>query len=98
MNFKTTYVLFIVFLGVLVLFGIGQLTGLKRDKDKSTYVLPSLNDSKSPLRAEDFDRVEIERTRPNEEKLVFYRTDSGWMSKQPKVRLDSYQVDRLIDQ
>src|SRR5581483_5172307 len=40
----------------------------------------------------------IERTRPNEEKLVFYRTDSGWMSKQPKVRLDSYQVDRLIDQ
>lgn len=98
MNFKTTYILFVVLVLVLAAFGLTQLWGLKQPKEKGLYVLPSLNDARNPTRTEDIQTVEIERSRPTAEKLVFYRSEQGWKLKQPAVRVDGYQVDRVIDQ
>ena len=98
MNFKTTYTLFGILAAVLVVFGITQLLGLQSPKDKSLYALPSLHDKKKPIRSEDIGTVEIVRTKPTEEKLVFYRTDQGWKLREPSVRVDTYAVDRLVQQ
>jgi hypothetical protein len=98
MNFKTTYILFGIFAAVLVVFGVTQLLGLQSSKDKSVYALPTLHDKKKPIRSDDIGTVEIARTRPTEEKLVFYRTDQGWKLREPSVRVDGYAVDRVIQQ
>src|SRR5437667_12351450 len=98
MNFKTTYILFGIFAAVLIVFGVTQLLGLQSPKDKSVYALPSLHDRKKPVRSEDIGTVEIARTQPAEEKLVFYRTDQGWKLREPSVRIDRLTVDRLIQQ
>lgn len=98
MNFKTTGFLFAFLALLLLIFGIAQLTGNLSPKDTSAYALPSLNSRKEPIKTEDIERVEIVRTKPTEEKLVFYRGENGWMSKEPNVRLEGHQVDRLIDQ
>lgn len=98
MNFKTTYVLFGVFAAVLVLFGVTQLLNLQSPKDQSVYALPSLHDKKKPIRSDDIGTVEIARTKPAEETLVFYRTEQGWKLREPSVRVDSYMVDRLVNQ
>src|SRR6266849_3892143 len=57
MNFKTTYALFGVLVGVLGVFLLTQLFG-KRSQDQDTYVLPSLHDVTTPVRAEDIVRVD----------------------------------------
>jgi hypothetical protein len=98
MNFKTTYILFGVLFAVLAIFGLTQLMGLRNPTDRSVYALPSLNDSKKPVRTEDIQTVEIERTRPSAEKLVFQRTGQGWRLQQPSVRVDNYLVDRVVQQ
>jgi hypothetical protein len=98
MNFKTTYILFGVFAAVLVVLGVTQLLGLQSPKDTSVYALPSLHDKKKPVRSDDIGAVEIARTQPAKEKLVFYHTDQGWKLREPSVRVDNYMVDRLINQ
>jgi hypothetical protein len=98
MNFKTTYVLFAILAVVLAVFGLTQLLNLQNTKDQTLYALPSLHDKKKPVHSEDIETVEIERNRPQAEKLVFYRTDQGWRLKQPNVRIDGYLVDRVIQQ
>jgi Domain of unknown function (DUF4340) len=98
MNFKTTYTLFGVLILLLVVFGITQFAGLRSQTDKSVYVLPSMHERKGPVEAKDIERVEIDRHRPKEEKLVFYRGESGWQLKEPSVRVENYLVDRVIDQ
>ena len=98
MNFKTTYLLFGVLLAVLIVFGLTQLLGVQTPKDNTVWVFKSLNDSKNPVRTEDIESVEIERTSAKPEKLVFSRTEQGWRLTDPDVRLDNYAVDRVIDQ
>ncbi len=98
MNFKTTYILFGVLFGVLALFGLTQLLGWRSSTDKSVYALPTLNDNRKPVKTEDIETVEIERTRPNAEKLVFQRSEQGWRLQQPSVRVDNYLVDRVVQQ
>jgi hypothetical protein len=98
MNFKTTYFLFGILLLVLGTFLVTQLFGT-RTLDKQAYILPSLRDLTKPVAAKDIDRVEIVRSRPKEEKLLFFRDAQGeWQLKDPATHADSSQVNRLIDQ
>jgi hypothetical protein len=96
MNFKTTYVLFGALVALLVLFAATQLAGLRRQTDKTAWVLTSLN-GKTPVKAENISKVEIERARPKAETLVFNRTDQGWQLEKPAVRVDNFRVDQAID-
>jgi hypothetical protein len=98
MNFKTTYLLFGILFLVLGTFLITQLFGT-RTADKQLYVLPSLHDVTDPVVAKDIDRVEIARTRPKEETLMFYRGDQNhWRLKQPATHAADMEVDRIITQ
>ncbi|MGH7222040.1 MAG: DUF4340 domain-containing protein, partial [Gemmataceae bacterium] len=67
----------------------------------STYVLPSLHNQASPIKEDDITRIEIERARPDAEKLVFVR-DSGsrrWHIVEPRdYQADSPAIDRLVHQ
>lgn len=98
MNFKTTYVLFGVLAVVLAVFGITQFAGVRKPADKTAYVLPSLNDKKSPIRADDIETVVLERTFPKSETLVFKRTEQGWRLEKPDVRVQDWMVDRIISE
>src|SRR5262249_41457600 len=93
MNFKTTYILFGVFVAMLALFLVTQLRG-KKSTDKTDYVLPSLQASK--ITSQDVNGVEIERLRPKGEKLTFVRKGDGWELLQPKSRADSSLVNQLV--
>src|SRR5205823_12361209 len=83
---------------VLLIFGATQLMGLRQPKDKSVYALPTMNEYGHPIRADDIETVELVHKGALPEKLVFYRTEQGWKLRQPNVRVDSYQVERIIDQ
>ncbi len=98
MNFKTTYILFAIFAVLLGVFGLTQFMGLKSSRDKTAWVFRSLNDGKTPVRSEDIQTLEIDRAAGTPAKLVFYRSDDGWKLRDPEVRLEGYQVDRVIDQ
>ncbi len=98
MNFRTTYILFGLLIGVLGIFLVTQLFGT-RTKDKEKWVLPSLHDEVTPVKLADIDRVEIDRVRPKAEKLLFYRDERGdWRLKEPQARVDKYLVERVISQ
>jgi Domain of unknown function (DUF4340) len=98
MNFRTTYILFGVlfaFLGVMLL---SQLFGT-RTKEQQEHVLPSVHDIVKPVKDDDIETVEIQRFRPKEETLRFFKDSKGdWRSKDPDVRLLSASVRQLIDQ
>src|SRR3984957_5054396 len=98
MNFRTTYILFGVlfaFLGVMLL---SQLFGT-RTKEQQEYVLSSVHDLVKPVKADDIETVEIQRFRPNQETLRFYKDSKGvWHCKDPNVRLVTGIVRQLIDQ
>jgi Domain of unknown function (DUF4340) len=98
MNFKTTYILFGLLAGVLVVFGLTQLLGVQSPKDDSVWVFNSLNDRKNPISSSDIESVEIEHSSAQPQKLIFSRNDQGWQLQEPKVRVDGYAVDRVIDQ
>jgi len=95
MNFKTTYVLFGVLLGILGLFLLTQLFA-KKTADQRTYVLSSLHDIVNPVRTDDIERIEIDRQRPKAEKFVFSKDARGnWVCQEPNVRLDTNAVKRI---
>lgn len=95
MNFKTTYILFGVLAGLLLIFGLSQMLGTK--PGEQGYLLADLH--KAGVTADAIDTVEIQRTRPAEEKLVFIRdsTTKRWRMLQPyPARADSEAVNRLV--
>ncbi len=99
MNFKTTYILIAI---VLVLVGVFFWAVWQEPAaDTSTYVLPSMHDKAHPMDASDIDRVEIQRTKPTEETLVFER-DPGtkqWRIASPReYRANNVAVEDLIGQ
>jgi hypothetical protein len=98
MNFKTTYILFGLLAGVLVVFGLTQLLGVQSPKDDTVWVFNSLNDRKNLVSSSDIETVQIEHASAQPQKLVFFRNDQGWQLQEPKVRVDGYAVDRVIDQ
>jgi hypothetical protein len=95
MNFKTTYILFGVLVAMLGLFLLTQLRG-KKPGEKTDYVLPSLQAAK--VTSQDINTVEIDLHRPQADKLVFVRTQTGWELQHPKVRADSSTLNQVINQ
>jgi hypothetical protein len=84
MNYKTTYILFGILVGILVLVGLVLLIEPTPYVDTSRYVLPSAHDKKA-ITSDAVTRVEIERTRPEPQTIVFERdADSNrWSITQP---------------
>ena len=72
MNFKTTYVLFGILFVMLVAFTVVVWRYGAETTDTSSYLLPSVHDPASPVKAEDVTSVEIRRTEPAQT-LVFRR-------------------------
>src|SRR6516162_4411944 len=95
MNFKTTYVLFGVLIGLLLLFGLKQMFGTKPGEE--VYLMSDLRQAK--VLADDIDTIEIDRARPKEEKLVFVldRPNKRWKMIQPfEARADNEAVNQLV--
>jgi hypothetical protein len=100
MNFKTTYILFGILAVVLLLF-VWTLWLGPSDSEKTAYVLPSMHNEGNPLEPKDITRVEIERTQPSEEKIVFVRdaASNRWRVVEPReFEADSSTVDSLVRQ
>ena len=99
MNFKATYILFGVLVILLGFFALVLWLGPGQTADTS-YVLPTAHDRKDPVRASDIDTVTFERTRPQEEMLVFARDSDGtsWrMTKPYEARLNGLMVGALVN-
>jgi hypothetical protein len=97
MNFKTTYILFGILVGLLTVFFLSQMTGRKPGWEK--YVMTDLRDAK--VRTQDIDTVEIERFRTQAEKVVLVRDadNQGWKMTQPhQFRVEGYLVDQVVNQ
>ncbi len=90
MNFKTTYILFGILAVVLGIFIYTLFVG-PSSSDSSLWVLPSMHNQASPLPTSDIDRIEIERHRPNEEKIVLIRRGDSWRIIEPR----DYHADRM---
>jgi hypothetical protein len=100
MNFKTTYILFAILTLVLVTFAWVLWVG-PANVEQTAYVLPSMHKESGPLDPKDITRVEIERKRPSEQKLVFVRDGAGerWRIAEPRdYRADSTAIDNLVRQ
>jgi hypothetical protein len=100
MNFKTTYILFGVLVVLLVGLGVALWKGPTK-ADTSAYVLPQMREAANPLNPGQVERVEIRRTRPAEETLVFERVPGGerWKITQPRaLRADDTAVNDLVRQ
>jgi hypothetical protein len=99
MSFKTTYILFGVFLLMIGVFGL--ILWLEPTKSIDTaYVLPTLHDPANPVEAKDVTQIEIERTRPNAEKLVFERdADQRWQMTSPHhFRVDQWAANQIVSE
>jgi hypothetical protein len=98
MNFKTTYILFGILAVVLGIFIYTMMVG-PSPSDASAWVLPSMHNEASPLTDRDIDRVEIERHRPNEEKIVLVKEGDNWRITEPRdYRADRTTVEDLVRQ
>lgn len=100
MNFKTTYILFGILAVVLLVF-VWTLWLGPTDTERTAYVLPSMHKDSSPLEPKDITRVEIARTQPNEEKIVFVRdaNSNRWRVVEPRdYDADSSAIDSLVRQ
>jgi hypothetical protein len=96
MNFKTTYILFGV---LIVIFGVFAVVLFydPGSKDTGNYVLPQFQNAKEPLKADDIDRVEIQRNEPKQATLVLQRDGKQWSITEPvEARADKAAVDNLI--
>jgi hypothetical protein len=96
MNFKTTYLLFGLLLVVLLAFGIALWMG--PTEGTSAYVLPSMHSGSSPVTDEDVTRVEIDRARPEGEKIVFVKDPQTkkWRITEPVACAADYLVGTLV--
>jgi hypothetical protein len=101
MNFKTTYILFGVFLVVLGTFALILLLTPSKPVDQ-TYVFPTLHDPKEPVATKDIDSVVVEHVSPKGEKTVFEhnKDNERWSMTEPfalrEVRVDKNAVDALV--
>jgi hypothetical protein len=94
MNFKTTYILFGVLLGVVALFALAIVLNPAKPTEES-WVLPSLHNSTEPVASKDIDTVEIQRNSPAGEHIVFVRDKDidRWRMTEP-FELPSHRVDK----
>src|SRR5690242_5560653 len=92
MNFKTTYVLFCVLLGMLGLFGL--MVAAKKPGTDVGHLFPSFFQAKAQVDVGDIDTVEIERK--DAPKVVFIRKGEDWYLQDPDIRLQGSKVNLLL--
>jgi hypothetical protein len=100
MNFKTTYILFGGLAVILVVLGVTLFMGPSATNE-SKFLLSSLRDKDQQLKPGEVDRVdriEIKRTKPDEETLAFVKDASTKHWKVNGLRADSGKVSTLIQQ
>jgi hypothetical protein len=100
MNFKTTYILFGILAVVLGIFIYTLFVG-PSSGDSSAWVLPNMHNEANPFPTKDIDRVEIDRHRPSEEKIVLVRdaASESWRIVEPRdYRADKFAVEDLLRQ
>lgn len=93
MSFRTTAIL--LALVILAVAGLLVYDGLKDDTPTDGGLIASFANG---IKESDVDTVELTRTEPTEEKLVFVRTGpAAWELRQPTTaRVDSFAIDSLI--
>jgi hypothetical protein len=99
MNFKTTYILIAIVLVLVGVFFWAVWSG--PGSEGGTWVLPSMHDKANPMDPGDIDRVEIQRTKPTEETLVFEKDPESkqWRITSPRdYRGNNANIDDLIRQ
>lgn len=99
MNFKTTYILIAIVLVLVGVFFWAVWSG--PGAEGGTWVLPSMHDKANPMDPGDIDRVEIQRTKPTEETLVFEKDPESkqWRITSPRdYRGNNTSIDDLIRQ
>ena len=97
MNYKTTYILFAILIGIIVLVSLVWLFS-PAYVETGTYVLPAAHETK-PITADQVVRVEIDRERPDKETLVFERTGDAnrWEITAPRsLRANNSVVEGLV--
>ena len=98
MNYKTTYILFGILLGILVLVSLAWWLA-PQYVDTSSYLLPAAHETK-PITADEIERVEIARARPDNETLVFERdadTDKWVITAPRSLRANTSVVEGLVN-
>lgn len=96
MNFRLTAIFFAV---VLAMVGV-LLVALLTDQDQTTGpdagLVPTL--TAAGIKDKDVDAVELVRTEPTEQRLVFVKTGDGkWEQKEPyPAKLDGFAVDAVV--
>jgi hypothetical protein len=97
MSFKTTYVLFGILACMLTLFCVAVWHHAQ--PDTSLYVMQEMHNPASPLKWEDVDRVEIDRQRPKQTRIVFVREGKQWRISEPReLAADDFSVNNLVRQ
>lgn len=99
MNTKTTIILFGTLVGIFVVFAVTQITKVKPPGELDALVLPEFHDTKKGTATKDIDMVEIKRTKPREETLVFAKENDTWRLVKPhQLRVQGHMVQSVIDQ
>jgi hypothetical protein len=98
MNFKTTSILFGIFTALLVTFAVALWRN--PEKDLSLTVMREMHDKANPMTDGDVDRIEIDRTRPSAEKIVFVKDaqTKQWKITEPHTYRANSDVDTLVRQ
>lgn len=98
MNFRNTFVLFGLFLGMLWLFGL--MVSIKRSSKEETFVMPIFHADQDDITVTSL-RVERGRGEKKDE-YVFTKTEGGWRMQQPPtkrtVKVEEFRVKNIIRQ
>jgi hypothetical protein len=98
MNFKTTSILFGIFIALLVTFAVALWQN--PEKVHSLTVMREMHDKANPMTDGDVDRIEIDRARPSAEKIVFVKDaqTKQWKITEPHTYRANSDVDTLVRQ
>jgi hypothetical protein len=96
MNFRSTFVLFGLFLAMLWLFGL--MINIKRSTREEPFLLPVFHADQPDIT---ITSLRIQRAqRDKKEEFVFTKTESGWTLEQPPakraVKVETFRVKNLI--
>src|SRR5438034_1953756 len=98
MNFRNTFVLFGLFLGMLWLFGL--MVSIKRTNKEETFVMPAFHGDQDVLIV---DSLQLTRGGGDKkEEYVFTRGEGGWKMSVPpfktQVRVEEFRVKNIVRQ
>src|SRR5262249_37003255 len=104
MNFRNTFLLFALFLGVLWVFGL--MLAAKRTTKDEVFILPTLHELQSGLREDDttYQTVRVERVKKDgsKEEFIFTQKDGLWKLQVPpinrEIRVKGHMVKNNIIQ